>query len=350
MRNGSRITLVVMVLFASVVGGIAVADGQYTLSVANSVDTPTRTLTLEGEPYQVSAIAKVRPGERLSFSTEAPEGADYSVYLYNDDREIVDTTRMTGPGSKSFPTEGYDTGSYLLVINGPDGNYRTIFPVVLAAYETSLSAPSSATTGEQVTFDVDLTAVDGTNGQIDRVEVVLSKGGEDTVLNATKQSEGTYTATATIDDAGAYLVYTNVRGTETVEGRKEILGVSDAHTLEVTQPTPTPTATATEEPNTGGSGGTDQSTTTTATETHSPTPTATQTATASPTDTDSAKATPSKTTSTTPTRTETQTTTTSNVITPASPSDQGTQTTGGLSLLVPIVAVALALLGVRNTQ
>ena len=319
------------------VGGIAASDAGYEIGVDGSVDTPDRQVTLEGDEYTVSAIGVVSPGEPIDVSVDAPTNASYDIYLYNEDRRAEDIITDAG-SSETFDGE-YSAGSYLLAI-WEDGNVRTVHPVVVSSYDVSLDTPSDAESGSDVQFTVDVENVPDTPENLNSVQVVVSKNGNDETLTATEASNGTYTVTTTLSETGDYLVYSNVRGSDTVNGQKELLGVSESNTVTVRDPTPTPTSTPTDT-DSGGDPPADD--TPTATTTVTPT-TGTSTATTTPMDTTQSP-TPNETTATpestaTPdeaTATASATPTSSNVLTPNE--DSPTETTGSLSVLVPLLAL-----------
>lgn len=327
------------------VGGFAVADAAFGVNISGSVDTPDREVTVEGDQYPVSAIGVVAPGEPIEASVTAPDSASYDVYLYDEDRRAVEVISDAGT-TVTFDGD-YGAGSYVVAV-WVDGNVRAVHPVVVKSYEVSVDAPDRAVVGSEVKFTVDVSNVAGTAEELDTVQVVVSKDGEDEALTATKSGDGAYTVSTTLSESGDYLVYANVRGPDTANGRKELLGVSESTTVEVREPTQTPTATATptptDTPNTGGGSPSDPATET-ATATSSPmqTATVTITATSSPTQTatETATATPTSTVSETgtPTIRDTATGTPSNVVTPNQSTPTPTTTTSGLSTLVSVIAV-----------
>jgi len=324
------------------VGGIAVADGHYDISIAGSVDTPDRQVMLEGQEYTVSAIGVVAPGKSISVSVDAPADATYDLYLYNDNRRVEE--RINDASSSETFDGDYSAGSYVVAVES-DGQFKTVHPVVVKSYDVGLGTPDTARSGDTVEFSVDVANVPGTPENLDSVQVVVSKDGEDQTLTATEMSDGTYVAETTLSETGTYLVYANVRGSEEVNGQKEVLGASGSEEVDVRDPTstPSPTPTPTETSASGGGGSTvDDTPTQTPTSTSSQSSTATSpTATVTQTPTTSATPTVTTTETTTATATETATQTASptpnNVVTPNGESP--TQTTGSLSALVAVVAV-----------
>ena len=320
--NRFLIGLVALLCCTAVFAGtIAASNADYDISVDGSVDTPDRTVTLEGEEFLVSAIGVVSPGETISATVTTPTGVDYKLYLYNDEKKIVDEAADSGTFDNDYPA-----GSYLIAL-WEDGSVQAVHPVVVKSYEVTIDAPSAVESGEEVEFSVGVDNVAGTAKDLDSVQVVVSRNGDQNVLTATKSSDGTYTATTTLSAEGEYLVYANARGSNEVNGQKELLGASQSTEISVRDPTPTATATPTD------SGGQNQ-----AGSTESPTPTATDTATITETATATATATQTS-ESPTATSTATETATDNSVVTPNQQSPSPTTTTGSLSPVVTLLSV-----------
>jgi len=310
------------------VGGIVVADASYEIEIAGSVDTPDDEVTIEGEEYTVSAIGVADPGEPIDVSVDAPDNVSFDVYLYNEDRQTVDRV-YDADSTVTFDGE-YSAGSYLVAV-WVDGSVETVHPVVVRSYDVSVDAPDEVEPGSDVEFTVDVENVQGTPENLDSVQVVVSKDGDNEVVTASESADGEYTATMTLSETGEYLVYANVRGSETANGQKELMGVSRSTTVQVRETTPTATATSTD-----SSGGGSNSSTDTVTATQSATVTATTTPTATATATSTATPTSTATSTATATATDlpaSPTPTTDDVLTP---NPNTSTTTGGLSVLIPV--------------
>ncbi len=313
------------------VGVVAASDGGYDIDIAGSVDTPDRQVTLEGQEYTVSAIGVASPGESIEVAVDAPSDASYDLYLYNDDERVED--RVNNAGSTATFDGEYAAGSYMVAVY-VDGSFVSVHPLVVSSYDVTLNAPANVEPGDTAEFAVDVENVDGTAESLESVQVVVSKDGDDTALQATETADGTYTAETTLSETGEYLVYANARGEETSQGQQELLGASQSATVTVRDPTPTATSTPTDS-NGGGQPSTDdtptptgtQTATSTTTATTTPTETATATSTATPAETASQSATPTESTATP-----------SNVLTPNS-DPTSTETEGPLSVLIPVVAL-----------
>ena len=345
-----RSVAITLLVCSLVVGGVVAADtasnghdgncetgATYVMQMSDCVDTPDRVVTLEGDDYTVSAIGVVSPGETISVSVGAPNQESYSVYLYNSNRNIEDNTVLDGSGTATFDTSELSSGSYMLAVNGPDGNIRTVYPVVVRSYRASLDAPANAEPGEEVTFTVSVENVSGTAKQLEEVNVVVSKDGDDEELTATESNAGTYTVTTTLDESGSWLVYANVRGSDIINGQQELLGAAHSAVIDVQESTPTETATDTEQKS-SDTGGSDDGDSSVDTPTKTVTDTVNETVTEPVTETETQTEDETETDTETETVTDTETTTTTDsVITPEDSTE--TRTTGALSPLLAVLAL-----------
>lgn len=235
------------IVLAGAVPGVA--QSGFEITVAGSVDTPDRNVSFEGSEYPVSDIAKSAPGGELSVHVATPDVDDliYRVYLYNADRQIVDSKRGTKPTRFHFDLAGYRPGSYMLVVQHR-GEFKAVHPVVVPGYETTIDAPSSVDAGSrlQATVRVRASAADGEPAG---VAVALTNETTTIRVNATRQGRGEYTARVPTRSlaVGRYELYAVVQGEREVFGRAELLGLSDPIHVNVTPPTgtasPEPTTT-----------------------------------------------------------------------------------------------------------
>lgn len=227
------LTVTSVLLLSGVTSSVGAADGEYEISVAGSIDTPTREVNLEGATYNVSAIGKAETNSSIDVTVTAPDSNQlYRVYLYNSDKQIVKGNTGTGDETLTFELDGLDPGTYIFAVQEQGAN-KKIHPLVIKGYETTLEMPTSATIGETVTVDISTEQIHQ-NATRDRVEIVVA--GQETQINKTaSETGGSYTTTIDTDPftAGTYRVYANVRGGKAVYGQKEIYGVSDSHSLSV---------------------------------------------------------------------------------------------------------------------
>lgn len=316
------------------------ADTEYVLSMASSVDVEPQTVTLEGTDYTFTEIGKTTAESEFDVTADVPGGSEYSIYIYNKDEQIQDTQRMEGSGTATFDAGSFDPGTYLLAINGPDGGTRAVMPLVVTGYEVAQSHPSTATPGENVTINVDVSRTDSDAEATSRVSIVITYDGEEREVTAERITDGEYEATVTLEEKGEYAVYTGVHGESEIDGEKQLVGISEQSTISVADDTGDGNDDDTGDSN-GGTGDADGDSTETATTTETRTPTPTETATEAPTETVTSTATETR-TDTVIRETDTATSSTSTTTAPSS----GPITPGGDTPEPEPVSVPMN--GVRN--
>lgn len=347
--------LILCVCIASLVP--VALSASYDMTVSGSIDTPTRTVSIDGDQHEVSAVAEAKPGDTVSVSVSAPTDADYRVNLYNGDRQVVAQRPGTGDEEVRFDLTDYEPGSYMLLLY-KDGDHKDAFPVIVSGYDVAMDAPSSATVDSDMTVDVSIAKTTDVEAP-DSVEVVFANSTHTQRVTAQKTDSSTYQATVSLQDVslGDYRVYAVVHGSETAfdDDHKEVLGISDATTVTVQRQQTTEESSE----STSGSSSTERTTTTTTTatattttETTSPN-TSTQTATTTPNQSSTSQTTHSSPTTTTTTAPPS---TTDQVLTPATSTastSTSTSTPGpgvpGFELTGTVLAVLCALyLGIRK--
>ena len=308
--------LVSIVLGMAPMPAVTALAPDYGLTISESIETPSREITIEGETHTVSAVARTAPGTQLPVTVRAPTDASYQVLLYDGDRHIADSKNANGDATVEFDLTDYAPGSYLVALY-KDGQYQDVYPVVVRGYTVTVDAPSRAETTSVIEVTATLENTANTESP-HAVEVVLATSDQTVRTTATEQSEQTYHAAVSLDEVptGEARLYAVVRGSDSafIDGQNELLGMSDATAVSIYQrSTPTTTQTTAQAP-------THSPTTTSApsanTETPTETPTTTST-TALTTTTASSIQNETQTSNETEPTTEPTRTTASNVITPA---------------------------------
>jgi hypothetical protein len=236
MRSGStRSVLLVTVVLCSVVFGAAAvvtATEHYDVTSAGSTDVPDRTLTLAGQDFEIESVGRAEPGEAIEATTQAPDGKEYILYLYNNQVDRIDFSRMTGNDSASFPTEGLDPGTYVLVVRA-DREFQSIHPVVVAGYDPAVETTGEVTPGEPFTVEVDPDAEEYENApDVGSITVVRTENGEavEEVEATPVNGSDTYEAELTApDEEGDVRLVTTVLGEESIAytSEQEILGFTE---------------------------------------------------------------------------------------------------------------------------
>ena len=303
--------LLALMLVVVPITGLAATE--YGITADPSMDTPSETTTYEGKEYTVSSVTPVTAGDTISVQTSVPEGASYEINFRGPENQLISSERKTGDASHTVEYYGSgEAGTYAITIQD-EGSTQTVQPVVVQGYDITVSTPENVEQGDSVTIEASVSerSVEK-HSAFDRVELVVGNDDIELREQMSQADDGTYTATVSTDnlETKSYNVYAAVRGDEEVRKRAEILGISDATSVEVTTAsTETPAdSNPGESPGTDPSDGTaTPSTTPTPTPTVTPTPTETEpNATVTPTVTDSPTASPPEGTPTiTPTMTDT---------------------------------------------
>lgn len=248
----SRVTVVAILVVLAVLtapSAVAQSDSSYSVSIENAemVETPERTI----QGYTVSSLAAVPQGESIDVSVSTSTEDPYRVTLYNSDSQIAsDPVELNGSGSASIETSDLDPGSYALVVGGFD----EVQPVVLTAYDTTLSAPSESPEGENITAEISFS---GTTPAPETVQAVIANDEINETISAEQTGDGTYEATIpTSYDLGDYRLYAVARNGENVQdGQSEIIAVSNEHDFSITPSESDDRDTGEDDTTDGGAGG-----------------------------------------------------------------------------------------------
>lgn len=361
MRQIVLIGIVIIGVLAGIVFPVSSASSNYSVTVEETVDTPTEEVSTQWGDFTVSELGRKDTGETVRVSVTAPDEY-YEVRVINSEGDSVAFDSGTDDGDYTFDLTGLSTGSYIVAAMNTSGSTTEVYavqPFVIKGYSVSQSAADEVTKGDELQVTVTLTSVDDAPDP-DSVTVRLGDQTTTVEAEATKQDDGSYVAQVPTDslETGTYTLTSLVQAGDAFNGEKEVFGVSDAGTVEVTAATE---PTATEGSNAGGGGGGAMGQTQTDTSTPTPTPTPTATATSESTATSAGTSTPTPTPSTaTPTPTPDGESTPSATTEPATtatntPSETSTsqRTTGDGPLFTPtglvLLSGGLALLGWRLT-
>ncbi len=234
-------TLLVLTLVVATVPftGATVASDETSLSVPGSIDTPTKTVSIEGTEYEVSTVAVRESGQSLPVDVSASDGTEFWVDLYNSEEQREDSIRGTGSERVTFETDGLEPGTYLLMLQ-IDDDYVEIHPVVISGYDLEADHTNEIEPDESLHATVSVTPT-AADGEPEGVELVVWND-ETTIRESAEQTDdGTYEANVSNLEEGTYDVYAIAQGGDEVDGEHEILGVSDGGSLEVAESTSDPT-------------------------------------------------------------------------------------------------------------
>ena len=331
MKRNAVLTVVLLTVGVALFVGVALGGG-YSLSISGEQSVPSWTFNVDGQSYTADSVL-VTSGGGISFQASAPSDADYNVYLYDRDGNIVQQRRMEGSGSGTF-TADPGPGTYLVALSADDG-IQDARPVIIEGHSVDISVPSSVDQNSTVEVDISV------SGSPSSVELIMGQGSP-TRIEA-EGSGGEYTATIDGSDfsTGSHTVYGAALSGD------ELTGLSSERSITVEE--------AETDDSSGGAGGggggggappADDDPDATAT----PTETTNETATPTPTEATDETATP--TTTEAPSDdddTETATPSDDGVITPneTTETDLESDADGSLPAAVAIVALALAVGAMR---
>ena len=342
--KGALCLAFICILTFSMVGpglGAATID-RYRISVSDSIDTPDRTVTFKGDSYAISSVAQADVGDTISVSVASPTEETYSIIVYNRERKFALSSKTaSGDTTVQFDLRELSPGTYTIAIDS--GDFEAVHPLVIKGYSVSLQAPEEVSSHESLQTSVDVRALPNSKS-LESVQVILGNTEQSVKVTATKVSDGSFKATIPTDEfeTGNYRLYALVRGTQKAFGEKEILGLSEGHSVSISE-----SQDGTESPQNSGNTPSDSTPTTT----HTTTTSERETTTLRTVETSESTSTIGGETNA-PTMTATMTD--PSVITanpsPTSTNSRTTRTTGqpGFGLLTPFPAVVLLLLYSRR--
>lgn len=230
-----------LVLSASFLGAVAPvqANGSYTITVENGeVEIPEQTVDIRGDSYDVSSVAPIEPGEDIDVTVSQETDERYDLSLFDRNQNLVESKLNTTQTSASFSTDTLDPGTYTLAyISRDTRTLQTIQPVVISAYETTVTAPSEVAADENASIEITTTTYDSVDApEIESVRAVLAN--ESSSINVTATQDGD-SYTATLDEEytpGDYRLYAVVAGPGQVGGEfPNIISLSDEQSLTITE-------------------------------------------------------------------------------------------------------------------
>ncbi|ELY93049.1 hypothetical protein C482_20281 [Natrialba chahannaoensis JCM 10990] len=229
---GLSALLIAGVFAAAVIGVTAVAATTDTEMTADpAIETPTETVDIRGDDYEIDQIAVIEQGETLEVDVSGP--TEYDLYLYNTDTKPE--AQKDEDSTLEFEIdETIEPGGYMLSLETDEGR-EAVIPVVVQGYDISLEYPTTVDDTEDVTFEATVESA-GIDGHPDEVELVIWSGDTATELMLEHTDGTSYSATKSMAALGtdSYEVYGAVIGDDTVEGYEVPHAVVEGSELTVT--------------------------------------------------------------------------------------------------------------------
>ncbi|WP_148416125.1 cell surface protein [Haloferax sp. KTX1] len=331
-----RVSISVLVVAAMLLAAVAPpavgANGDYDIDIDGSIDTVDRTVSTSQGEFTVTQVGRADAGDTVSVSVDAPSDSDYAITILDSEQRIRRSAPATGDATEEFGTGGLEPGTYAVVV----GNQSTeeVYagePLVIRAYAVSTQAAESVERSDDLDVTVELDEVES-GESAEAVQVVLADDSENVRVDASSVNDTHYSASVSTDDldAGDYSLYAVVRGDDQALGEDELIGVSDASTVEVTEQSSDSDDTATPDDDDDDDSDTDDTATTTSDSddtSTSATDTAETTDDSTDSTDDSTDSTDDSTDSADDSTDSTATTTTDSVVTPSESTTATAQTT-----------------------
>ncbi|ELZ96983.1 cell surface glycoprotein [Haloferax mucosum ATCC BAA-1512] len=245
--------MVAAVLLAAVAPPSLGASGDYDIDIGGSIDTADRTVSTQWGDFTVTQVGRADTDSSVSISVDAPSAAQYSVAIYDTEQNIRRVRTRTGDTTATFDTDGLEPGTYAVTVGEQSSEeVHAVEPLVIRAYSLSVTANDTVENGDGLDVTTELEQVES-GEPVEAVQVVLSNGDKHVRSDASKINDSHYSATVPTDDfdTGDYSLYAVVRSDDRALGEDELVGVSDASTVEIVEQTDeTP-----ETPTPGGGGG-----------------------------------------------------------------------------------------------
>lgn len=215
---------------------IAVSAADFNISTDQEIDITDRTIEQGGNTFEITSMTQVDPDDQITVSVDAPADTEFTMYLYDENRTIVRGYEGTGSTEFDVPVADHsasEAGTYAFIVQS-DAVNEVAHPMVVKGYSVSSDSPESVTVGESVSIEGEFTQLRGES--FEQIDVVVAA--TDTDEQVVKQASingSSFSASVSTDDleSGSYDAYAVVRGSDTVLGQKEVLGLSSPQSLEI---------------------------------------------------------------------------------------------------------------------
>lgn len=236
MRSTTVVVALLVVGIGVVLVGAAGGAGSYDVSVSDSVATPPESVTVEGTTFTIASSGRVPRGGTIDVRVRTTVAEDYQINLYDSDKNVLAWRDANGSTSVTFDTGTLDPGTYVVgaVVDDP----RDIQPVVVAGTRVGVDAPATVERGDAFTVRADLSPI-GSAPAKSGAEAVIWNGADRHRLAMTRVDAKTYRIQVDDLPVGDYSLVVGVEGTDSIEGEKELVGLSDRSRISVVEPTTT---------------------------------------------------------------------------------------------------------------
>lgn len=229
------------VLIALVILSNATASAGTTISLDNTIDIPDRTVTYQGNTYEVQDMGAYSPGESVNISINTTDIKSFQLSLLDKNKNFLWNHMVyytEGRTEVSMPADVVTTpGTYAFAVFY-QGDIMAVKPVVFSQYKMSV-IPDSTTIAPGGTLQVKVRVVPDTSLP---VKVVLARNSSSIESVVNRTGEGEYEAEINIPVSayGVFSLYAAIASDKMIMGYPELIGVASGGTINVTNITQLP--------------------------------------------------------------------------------------------------------------
>lgn len=232
--------IIVLIVFSSLS-----ASAGTTISLDNTIDIPDRTVTYQGNTYEIQDIGAYSIGENANISINTTDIKSFQLSLLDKNEDFLWNYMVyytEGREELTMPADVVTTpGTYILAVFY-QGDILAFKPVVFSNYKMSVK-PDSTTVAPGSKLQVKVEVVPDTSLPI---KVVLSRNSSSLEYSVNRTREGVYETEIMIPVSayGRFSLYSTIVSNNTVLGYPDFLGASNGVAINVTD-TPLPSVPST---------------------------------------------------------------------------------------------------------
>jgi hypothetical protein len=222
--------IIVLIVFSSLS-----ASAGTTIFLDNTIDIPDRTVTYQGNTYEIQDIGAYSIGENANISINTTDIKSFQLSLLDKNKNFMWNYMVyytDGRSEVTMPADVVTTpGTYALAVFY-QGDIMAVKPVVFSQYKMSV-IPNSTTVAPGGTLHVKVRVVPDTSLP---VKVMLAQNSSSIESGVNRTREGEYEAGMNIPASayGRFSLYATIASDNMILGYPELLGVSSGGIINVT--------------------------------------------------------------------------------------------------------------------
>lgn len=227
------------VTIALVILSNVTASADTTISLANTIDIPDRTVTYQGKNYEIQDMGAYSIGENANISINTTDIKSFQLSLLDKNKNFLWNHMVyytEGRSEVTMPADVVTTpGTYAFAVFY-QGDIKAIKPVVFSQYKMSV-IPDSTAVAPGGTLHVKVKVVPDTSLP---VKVVLARNSSSFESGVNRTGEGEYEAEIKIPASanGRFSLYAAIASDNIIMGYPELAGISSGGTVDVMETPP----------------------------------------------------------------------------------------------------------------